>query len=61
MRWSLFNNKKPAVKYFFYSYVKSIGAWVLGKFRVEGKFIEGRNLKGFDSSGYVKTLKQIVE
>lgn len=42
-RWSLFRDKRPAVKYIFDSYAKGIGAYILCKIGKESRFIAQRN------------------
>ena len=59
LRWNLFDDKMPAVKYIVDSYIKSVGAWVLSKLGAESRFIANRNAKSDEASIYYPILQNI--
>lgn len=59
-RWSLFRNKKPAVKYILDSYAKGIGAYFLCKIGKESRFIAQRNEEVKNKHSYKEILYGIL-
>lgn len=59
-RWSLFRDKRPAVKYILDSYAKCIGAYILCKIGKESRFIAQRNEEVKDKHPYKEILCGIL-
>jgi glycosyltransferase involved in cell wall biosynthesis len=61
MRWRLFMQKMPAIRYIFDSYLKSICAYLLCKLGKESRFIAKRNMDGFNMTPYYDILNKIIK
>ena len=61
LRWHLFNQKLPAIKYVKDTYVKSIIAWVLCKLGAESLLVAKRNTIDLNSAAHQATLNQIIK
>lgn len=59
LRWNLFSEKMPAIKYIADSYIKSVGARVLSKLGAESRFIAKRNVNADEASKYYPILQSI--
>ena len=60
-RWSLFKDKKPAIRYIIDSYAKSIGAFILCTLGKESKYISQRNKKDFDVRSYQEIINRQIK
>lgn len=61
IRWRLFQDKKPAIRYFFDALIKVVGSSVLYKLGKEDYFLYKRNSLSFDSLAYQKILNALTE
>lgn len=59
LRWNMFDNKMPAIKYIIDSYIKSVGACVLSKLGAESRFIANRNVNYDEASKYYSILQNL--
>lgn len=62
-RWSLFQDKRLAIRYIFNSFTKSAGSWLLSKLGKESWFIAKRNniVKDKDYYHYLTVINEVIK